>query len=205
MKTALKILGGILLLALVVFIIMGLTGEKTYDVNRSVQIDAPPEAIFPYVVSLNKQAEWSPWVKRDTEMKNEYIGEEGAVGSINKWEGPVSGVGEQEITAIDPYKGIETKLRFKEPYEDEANAYINLEPNKNGTSVTWGFSGENGFVQRAMFKMMGMNLDEMVGKDYEEGLAMLKDISEKAHAEAEAARAAEAAMSEEELEEPVIE
>lgn len=205
MKTALKILGGIILLALVIFIIMGLTGEKTYDVSRSVQIDATPEAIFPYVVSLNKQAEWSPWAKRDSEMKNEYLGEEGAVGSINKWDGPVSGVGEQEITAIDPYKGIETKLRFKEPYEDEADAYINLEPNQNGTSVTWGFKGENGFVQRAMFKIMGMDLDEMVGKDYEEGLGMLKTLSEKAQADMDAARAAEATMSEEELEEPVIE
>lgn len=205
MKTALKILGGIILLALVVFIIMGLTGEKTYDVSRSVQIDAPPEAIFPYVVSLNKHAEWSPWAKRDPEMKNEWIGEEGTVGSINKWEGPISGVGEQEITAIDPYKGIETKLRFKEPYESESDAYVSLNAGKTGTEVTWGFKGENGFVERAMFKMMGMDLDEMIGKDYEEGLGMLKELAEKAHAEAEAAKAAEAAMSEAELEEPVME
>lgn len=194
MKTVVRILLGVLALLVAVFVILGLTGEKTYDVSRSVQIDATPEAIWPYVVDIQKHTEWSPWAKRDPEMKNEYLGTMGEVGSLNKWEGPESGVGEQEVTAIDPYKSVETDLRFKEPMESESDAYINLEPNQRGTEVTWGFKGENNFVARAMFTIMSIDLDEAVGKDYEEGLAMLKDLSEKKQAEMEAQRAADAQM-----------
>lgn len=196
MKTLLRILLGLVGLFLVVFVILGLTGEKTSEVSRSIQIDAPTEVIYPHVSNLQNHQAWSPWAKRDPEMKNEYEGNMGEVGSINRWNGPESGVGEQEVTAIDPYKRVDTKLRFKEPFEDEADAYIILEPNQRGTEVTWGFTGENSFMQRAMFKMMGMNMDDMIGQDYEEGLAMLKDIAEKSNAEIEAKKAEEAAEAE---------
>ncbi|MDX1683923.1 MAG: SRPBCC family protein [Saprospiraceae bacterium] len=191
MKTALRILLGIIILIVVVFIIAGLMGDKTYDVNRSVQIEAPPEVVFPFVVNLKKHSDWSPWAKRDTSMTNEYVGNMGEVGSIHKWEGDISGVGEQEITVIEPYKRVETELRFYEPWEDEADAYIDLEPNQRGTEVTWGFSGENSFMQRAMFTLMGMDLDEAVGKDYEEGLSSLKSLAEESYEQIKAAKLAE--------------
>lgn len=206
MKTAVKIIAGIILLALVIFVFLGATGEKSYDVSRSTVINAPADVIFPMVASLKTQTEWSPWVAKDPEMENEFIGDDGTVGSINKWTGPNSGVGEQEVTKLEPNSRIETALRFKEPYEDQADVYFDFEPQDGGgTKVTWGFTGENTFVQQAMFRLMGIDLDAMIGADYEEGLGNLKAMAENAHMEAEAAKAAAEAAEAEEMEEAILE
>lgn len=194
MKTGLKILLGVLGLIVALILIIGLTGAKNYDVNRTVEINAPAEVIWPYVSNIKRHAEWSPWVKRDPDMKNEFEGTMGEVGSLNRWEGPVSGKGEQEITELVPNKRVETELRFKEPFESQSDAYILLDEKGETTEVTWGFKGENGFIERVMFTLMSVNLDAQVGGDYEEGLNMLKKIAEDNYAQIVAAReAAEAA------------
>ncbi|MEW2922372.1 SRPBCC family protein [Muricauda sp. ANG21] len=171
MATLLYILAGIVMLVL----ILAMIAPKTYNVSRSVEIAKPKSEVFAYLRSLKKQNEWSPWSKRDPKMQQKFTGTDGEVGSMNYWNGNKEvGEGEQEITRIVDGERIESELRFLKPWKSTSDAYITTEEvDANTTKVTWGFSGKNKFPMSIM--MLFMNMDKMIGKDFEEGLASLKE------------------------------
>jgi uncharacterized protein YndB with AHSA1/START domain len=171
MATLLYILAGIVMLVL----ILAMIAPKTYNVSRSVEIAKPKSEVFAYLRSLKKQNEWSPWGKRDPNMQQKFTGTDGEVGSMNYWNGNKEvGEGEQEITRIVDGERIESELRFLKPWKSTSDAYITTEEvDANTTKVTWGFSGKNKFPMTIM--MLFMNMDKAVGKDFEEGLASLKE------------------------------
>lgn len=175
MTTVLYILVGIVLLILVLAIL----APKTYDVSRSIVIDSPRDKVFKALRSLKNQDEWSPWAKKDPNMKKEYDGTDGEVGSITRWAGNKEvGEGEQIITKIVDGERVEGELRFFKPWKSESDCYFEAEDADDGkTKVTWGFSGKNKFPFSIM--MLFMSMDKMVGKDFEEGLATLKTKMEK--------------------------
>lgn len=175
MTTVLYILAGIVLLIL----ILGLLAPKTYDVSRSMVIDSPKNKVFDVLRSLKKQDEWSPWAKKDPDMKKEFRGTDGEVGSVSYWNGNKEvGEGEQEITKIVDGERIEGELRFLKPWKSESDCYfVTEEAGADKTKVTWGFSGKNKFPFSIM--MLFMSMDKMVGKDFEEGLSNLKAMMEK--------------------------
>lgn len=123
--------------------------------------------------------EWSPWAKRDPDMKHSYTGTDGEVGFISRWVGNKDvGEGEQEITKIVDGERIETQLRFLKPWKSVSDAFLSVDDSSNGKiKVSWGFTGKNKFPMTIM--AMFMNMDKMIGKDFEEGLASLKSIMEK--------------------------
>ena len=127
MKKVLKF-GGIALGAiLLALFVLHLAGPKEYKVSRSVTINADRAAVWNKVGTLKGIDEWSPWNERDPNAKYTYSGTDGQVGAVVGWKGNEEvGVGEQEITAVDPMNSITTALRFKEPQQDEAIARILL-------------------------------------------------------------------------------
>ena len=175
MYTLLYILAGLAL----VILILALIAPKTYDVSRSIVVNAPKSAVFEYAKYLKKQEEWSPWAKKDPNMNRKFTGVDGEVGAINYWNGNKDvGEGEQEITKIVEGERAEGELRFLKPFKSTSNCYISLEEKSaNETKVTWGFSGNNKFPM-SIFSIF-MSMDKMVGKDFEEGLASLKTLVEK--------------------------
>ena len=175
---ALKIVTVFLAIVLAGFLVLGFTGPKDFHVKRSVEIDAPPAVVYDYVNSLEDMDVWSPWMQLDPNMTKNYTGTPGEVGSKLSWSGNDDvGVGSQEITALQPKKRVETHLIFEKPYESESEAYIDLQATGNGkTTATWGLTGNNGFIERILFTFM--DIDDAVGKDYEKGLASLKELVE---------------------------
>ncbi|MEM1339256.1 MAG: SRPBCC family protein [Bacteroidota bacterium] len=159
-------------------LILTLFAPKTYDVSRSIVIAQPKDKVFTVLRSLKEQDKWSPWAKRDPNMKKEYRGTDGEVGSISYWNGNKEvGEGEQEITKIIDGERIEGALRFLKPWKSESDCYFETkDTGSDTTEVTWGFSGKNKFPFSIM--MVFMSMDKMVGKDFEEGLATLKSIME---------------------------
>ena len=111
--------------------------------------------------------------------KQESVGTDGEVGFIAKWEGNKQvGTGEQEILHIEHNEQIKTQLRFLKPWKSVSDAYIKVtEVDTNQTNVTWGFTGNNP-VPMNIF-MLFFNFEKAVGKDFEEGLASLKEILDK--------------------------
>lgn len=170
MTTFLYILLG---LAVIIFF-LAIIAPKSYDVNRSIVINQPISKVFDYLKFLKNQDEWSPWGKRDPNMKKDFTGVDGQVGAVSKWEGNKEvGMGEQEITRIVENEVIETQLRFLKPWKSQSDAYMKVEAqDADETKVVWGFSGKNKFPMSIM--MLFMNMDKAVGKDFEEGLSSLK-------------------------------
>jgi Polyketide cyclase / dehydrase and lipid transport len=160
------------LIALV--ILLALVAPKNYHVSRSVTVNKPIAEVFNYIKYVKKQNEWSPWKKKDPNMKQEYIGTDGEVGFLAKWEGNKDvGTGEQEITKVVENKSLESQLRFFKPWKSQSNAFITVdEIDANSTKVTWGFSGVNKPPSNIFF--LFFNMDKTVGKDFQEGLNDLK-------------------------------
>lgn len=162
----------------VLLLVLAAIAPKNYNVSRSIEISKPKSVAFDYLKSLKKQDEWSPWGKRDPNMKKKFTGTDGEVGAISYWKGNKDvGEGEQEITKIVEGDSIESELRFLKPFKSTSDAYIiTKEVEQDRTKVIWGFSGKNKFPMSIM--MLFMSMDKAIGKDFEEGLASLKEILE---------------------------
>ncbi len=169
----------ILLGLIAIFIILLVLAPKRYHVYRSVEIDKPLSEVFSYLKRIKNQNEWSPWKKKDPDMKHVFSGRDGEVGFISRWSGNKDvGSGEQEILRIVKDEVIESELRFFKPWKSKSDAYLRTEYlGDDKSKVTWGFSGKNKFPFSIF--MLFFNMDKAVGKDFEEGLASLKHIIEK--------------------------
>jgi len=114
----------ILLSIVVLFIILALVAPKKFNVNRSIEIDKPLVEVYQYLKYVRNQEHWSPWKKKDPDMKQEYIGTDGEVGFLSKWEGNKNvGMGEQEIIKIVENESIHVQMRFFKPWKSESEAY----------------------------------------------------------------------------------
>lgn len=149
-----------------------------FAVEREVTIDKPRSEVFEYVRHIRNQNEWGPWFKREPTMHQEFRGTDGEPGFVVSWRGEVeSGVGEQEIKRVAEGERIETELRFKEPFESVSESYIVTDAvGESQTKVTWGMKGSAPRPMNVL--MLVINIEEAIGKDYEEGLASLKQILE---------------------------
>ncbi len=174
----LKYIGIAVLVIIAIPLIVALFVSKDANYNKSIAIDAPVHVVWENVNSLADLDKWSPWNDKDPGMKKDWIGTDGTVGAIQSWESDVEGVGtgSQTISNIEAPNLFETDLKFYEPYESEAKAYVKLTSDGNRTVVTWGFESEMPYP----FNIMGlfMNLEEMLDEDYNKGLGRLKQICE---------------------------
>ncbi|MBR9846494.1 MAG: SRPBCC family protein [Algicola sp.] len=163
---------------LLLFVVLAIMAPRHYEVNRSIIINRALPDVFNYLKHIKNQDQWSPWKKKDPDMKQEFIGTDGQIGFIAKWDGNKEvGLGEQEIINIIENDRVEARLRFFKPWKSESDAVTKVEDVGGGqTKVTWGFSGKNK-VPANIFMML-YNVDKHVGKDFEEGLASLKEILE---------------------------
>jgi effector-binding domain-containing protein len=169
----LKVLGIILAIIVVIIIVLVITMPTKYNVERSITIDAPRNVIFDQVSHFENFVNWSPWSKFDPNMDYEITGTDGAVGAVYSWSGNDSvGVGSLTNVTISEDR-IEQKLDFTSPWEAHDLAYYEFEDTPDGLKVTWGLDGS---LARPM-NLLGlfMNMDDMVGQDYEDGLRSLKE------------------------------
>ena len=178
MKTVKKIL---IVLAVIVAIplVLALFVSNEYTVQRSVQINKPRQDVFNYVKYLKNQNSFNVWSRMDPAMKSEFRGEDGTVGFVSAWESNDEhvGKGEQEIKKITEGQSIETELRFIKPFEGLAYAsMITEDAGANGTIVKWNFNSKMPYPMNVM--LLFMNMDEMLGKDLQQGLDNLKNSLE---------------------------
>ncbi|MBO9450495.1 SRPBCC family protein [Tropicibacter sp. R16_0] len=145
-------------------------------VSRSITINAPADAVFPHVNSMQATEAWSPWLSRDPETKLTYSGPEAGVGNTLYWasDHPQVGSGTQEIVESVENQLVRTELDFGPM--GTATATFDLKPEGAGTTVTWGFHSELGM--NPVSRWMGLMMDNWVGGDYETGLANLKALVE---------------------------
>ena len=164
----------------VLLLIVALFTKKNYGVVREIIINQPKTFVFNYILLLRNQDNFSVWSRKDPEMKKNLLGTDGAVGSVSTWESKMKdvGKGEQEIKKIKDGVRIDFELRFIEPFASTSYAWFETEDvNRFQTKVTWGFSGKMNYPLNLM--LLTMNMEKMIGKDFEDGLGKLKEILEK--------------------------
>ena len=178
MSEALVIIAVILAIAIAAVLILAATKPTTLRVQRSVSINAPPERIFSLISDFHQWVTWSPYEQKDPAMKRTYSGAERGRGAVYAWDGNKNvGSGRMEILDVSAPSKIVIKLDFFKPFEGHNTAEFTMLPQGDGTHVTWLMHGPANFMSRLI--QVFINLDNMIGKDFEAGLANLKTITEK--------------------------
>ncbi len=175
----LKFLAILLVVIIAIPMLIALFVPKNYSVERQVTINKPKDQVFEYARYLRNQDEFSKWAQMDPNMEKYYSGNDGKVGFISGWksENDEVGSGEQEILAIQDGERIDYALRFFEPFESEDNAYMAFEAQSSDeTRVAWGFDGSMAYPMNLM--LLFMDMEELIGNDFEQGLQKMKEILE---------------------------
>ncbi|MDQ4503436.1 SRPBCC family protein [Sinomonas sp. ASV322] len=149
---------------------------SAFTITRSAFIPAPPEQIFPHINSFHNWTSWSPWEDLDPTLERAYSGPESGVGAQYAWQGNRKvGSGRMEIVESTEPSRVALRLEFLKPWKAVNPTSFTLEPQSGGTRVTWTMTGENRGV--AQIFALFMNMDKMVGKDFEKGLARLSQVA----------------------------
>lgn len=172
-----KIVGIAVLVLIVGVLVFAASKPDSFRVQRTASIKAPPEKVFALINDLKGWNTWSPYEKKDPAMKRTLSGAPTGKGAIYEWSGNKDvGRGRMEITDAAPPSKVLIKLDFIEPFEAHNTAEFDLQPRGDMTDVTWALYGPSPFIA----KVMGLffNMDTMIGRDFETGLANLKAVAE---------------------------
>ena len=178
MLDIIAIVAVILAIAIAAILVLAATKPNTLRVQRAIDIKAPAEKIFPLISDFHQWRSWSPYETKDPAMKRTYSGTDSGKGAAYAWDGNKNvGSGRMEILETSPPQKIVIKLDFFTPFEGHNTAEFTMLPQGNGTHVTWVMYGPANFMSRLI--QVFMNLDNMIGKDFDAGLANLKKLTEK--------------------------
>jgi hypothetical protein len=167
----------ILLVAVAAVLVLAGMKPDTFRVERATRIKAPPERIFGLINDFRQWTAWSPWEKMDPALKRSYSGSPSGKGAVYEWEGNKKvGKGRMEIVEAAPSR-LALKLDFLRPFEAHNTVVFTIQPQGDATLVTWAMQGPLPYIGKVMHVFM--NMDRMVGKDFETGLANLKAAAER--------------------------
>ena len=172
-KTVLLVVAALL----VVFLIIVALQSDDYRVSRSIPIAATPAAVFAHVNDLHKFQEWNPWAKVDPQCKNTFEGPAAGKGAIMRWAGN-NDVGEGSMTIAESRPGelVLFDMEYIKPFAGKNQGEITFAAQGSQTVVTWANFGKKNFISKAV--CLFMNMDKMIGGQFENGLADLKTIAE---------------------------
>ena len=161
-------IGGVLILAAL--------RPDTFRVQRTTLVQAPPERIHPLINDLRRFNAWNPYEKKDPNVVGAYTGPASGPGASYAFTGNKDvGKGAISITSAEP-DVVRMRLTMLEPFECDNRVEFRLEPNGQGTNVTWALEGPVPYVAKIVHLFLDM--DKMVGRDFESGLAGLKKLAE---------------------------
>jgi uncharacterized protein YndB with AHSA1/START domain len=172
------IIAVVLAIIIAAVLILAATKPDTFRIERTAIVNAPAEKIFPLIADFHQWLNWSPWEGRDPALKRTYSGAERGNGAVYAWEGNKNvGSGRMEILEATTPSKVEIKLDFLKPFEAHNTAEFTMLPQGGATKVVWVMQGPSPFMSKLM--QVFMSFDNMIGKDFEAGLAKLKTISER--------------------------
>jgi Polyketide cyclase / dehydrase and lipid transport len=173
-----KILIGVAAVILLLVLVI-LTRPATFHVERSITMAALPESAFAQVNDFRAWPAWSPWEKLDPQMKRTHEGSPAGVGAKYAWAGNDQvGEGRMTIEKSEKPSLVRIKLEFLKPWEATSATTFTFVPAPQGSKVTWAMDGENNFMAKAA--SLFMDMDKMIGADFERGLAAMKTAAEAA-------------------------
>ena len=144
-----------------------------YYVERSITIEKPPAQVVEFVSDFRSWPTWSPWLIMEPQCKVEYQGTPGQVGAGYHWTGNMVGEGRMALLRKTE-SNLDIELEFIKPFKSMAMANFKIEPNGNGSKVTWMLDAALPWFLFFLKKTM----EQSLGMDYERGLKMLKSLIE---------------------------
>lgn len=172
LKKIVLALGALIVVLLVVIALQ----PSTFVIERTTTIAAPADLVYPRIESLRAMSEWSPFARMDPQMKTTYEGAASGVGAVSSWQSEQVGDGRMTVIAVQPNQRVDIKLEFFRPLASTNRALFTLEPSGQATAVTWRMEGNNGFAGKAIGLLVDM--DAMLGGEFEKGLGSLKAMAE---------------------------
>ena len=172
------------LLLVLVLIVVGLVvviarRPSEFRIERTTVVAAAPAAVFAQVNDFHKWDAWNPWAKLDPAMKQSYEGAPAGVGAVYIWAGNSQvGEGRMTLTESRPSDLIRIKMEFLKPFANTSTAEFTFRPEGDQTVVTWSMEGRNNFMAKAIHLVV--NMDKMIGGQFEKGLAQMKAVTEAA-------------------------
>lgn len=162
-------------------LIVAAARPKMFRMERRTTIEAPAERAYWLIADFHCWQAWSPWEKLDPELKRTFSGRESGEGTVYAWESQgEAGAGRMEITHAAAPSRITIRLEFFRPFRATNTAEFLIEEHGSSTTVTWAMFGP----QPYRGKLMGLflNMDRLIGREFETGLANLKALAENAPA-----------------------
>jgi len=167
------------LAAVVLFVLYVVARPSAYRIERTVAIAAPPEIVYGQIADFHRWPAWSPWANLDPHMSVQYSGAASGRGAVYEWNGNEKvGQGRMSIVDSKPAEAVDIKLEFLKPWSQTSRTQFLLRPEAGGTRVAWVMTGDQDFVGKAYGVFV--NMDKMVGGDFEKGLASLRLVAEEA-------------------------
>jgi hypothetical protein len=169
----------VLAVLIIVLVVVIATRPAEFRVTRTATISAPAPAVFAQVNDFHNWEAWSPWAKLDPGMTQAYSGAPAGPGAVYTWAGNKK-VGEGRMTVLEsrPSDLVRIKLEFLKPFAATNTTELTFRPQGDQTVVTWSMNGKNNFMAKAF--SLFMNMDKLVGGDFEKGLAQMKSVAEAA-------------------------
>jgi uncharacterized protein YndB with AHSA1/START domain len=147
-----------------------------FRIARTRTLAASPDSVYAWVADFKKWPQWSPWEKLDPAMQRELSGAPAGVGAVYHWSGnSQAGEGRMTISDARPGRSLTMRLEFIKPFAATNTAQFDFVPSGQGTNVTWAMTGANHFVAKAVGVFV--NMDKMVGGEFEKGLATLDAVT----------------------------
>ncbi len=167
------VLGLVGLVAILAAVAVGLPAHVT--VARTVVINAPESAVFPYVNNLHRFGDWSPWKLRDPQLAITYGGPEEGKGALIQWtsQKPSIGTGNMQISDSNLNRSVELAANFNNL---EGTSSFEIAPSGSGSKITWSFGYDTGSSSLKRWK--ALMLDGFIGSEYRAGLDRLKETVE---------------------------
>jgi len=177
MRKKLLIAFGVLVVLVAVFGVIVALQPADYRIVHLASIAAPPATVFAQVNDFHKWDAWSPWAKFDPAAKNTFDGAPSGTAAGFAWAGNDKvGQGRMTITESRPNDLIRIKLDFIKPFESTCITEFSFKPSGDQTEVAWSMSGSRSFIEKAF--CLFVNMDKMVGGEFEKGLAQMKAVAE---------------------------
>lgn len=150
----------------------------TFRVERSTTIKASPEKVFALINDFRNFGSWSRWEQLDPAMQRSITGSASGPGAVYTWSGDSkAGQGRMEIVEAQAPRNVKISLDFLRPFNSSNMTDYMIQPRGDSTDMTWVIFGPSPFVSKVM--QMFVSMDDMLGKDFDTGLASVKAVAEK--------------------------
>jgi uncharacterized protein YndB with AHSA1/START domain len=167
----------LILAAVAGILIFAATRPDSFRIARSIDIEAPPAKVFPLIEEFREWPKWSPYENLDPNMKRTFGAVTRGTGAHYAWEGDKKvGAGNMDITSSKPSSEVSINLNMIKPFAASNKVTFTVAPRGPGSAVTWAMEGASPLMMRVMH--LFMNIDKMVGGQFEDGLRKMKAAAE---------------------------